>query len=179
MAIGRTARRTVHRGHAGLGVGGAGGGFEGGVFDGVAHGQHEVVPHGFDIHECPAMVEAELAVVGVMDGVAEVQKFRGCADVELHALEHGGHISTGEPQCQLHATGVHGTGPHPLVDGHLGHHLAPPRTNEVRHAGPVDHVPGQQVLARQRGHLAVGHPVEGMDTLHPRQPDTGVTLAGR
>ena len=81
------------------------GGVERRVFDGVAHAEHVVVAHRFHVEQRAAVVQLEFAVPAVVDGVAEVHELRRRADVELHALEDGGHVVALEAQRPLHALG--------------------------------------------------------------------------
>ena len=83
----RRARRPVDRADLRLGVGGDRGGVERRVLDVVAHRADVVRPHRLDVHQGAAVVEVELAVPRVVDGVAEVHELRRRADVELEPLE--------------------------------------------------------------------------------------------
>jgi len=87
MTVGRLAGRTVDGTHLGARVGGYSGCLEGGGLNVVAHAPDVVGAHRFDIEQSTAVVEVELAVPAVVDGVAEIHELRRCADVELQPLK--------------------------------------------------------------------------------------------
>jgi len=112
------------------------------------------------------MVEVEFAVPAVVHGVTEVHELRRGTDVELHALEDGGHVVAFEVQRALHALGVHRAGARPLLDGDLQHFRVAELLDAPGHAGPVDHLPDQEQFGDQHGELLTGQPrVSGM--AHP------------
>jgi hypothetical protein len=139
-------------------VGGHRGGVEGGIFDVVAHAAHVVLAHRLDVEQRPAMVELELAVPAVVDGVAEVHELRRGADVELQALEDRDDVVALVTQRLLHPLGVDRAAAHPLLDGDLQHLLATEITDTPCHPGPVDHLTDQQQLRHQRRELVPGEP---------------------
>lgn len=89
------------------------------------------------------MVEVEFAVPPIVHGVAEIHELRWGADVELQALEDGGHVISHVVQRLLHAPGIDRAGARPLLDRDLHHLLAAERGNAPRHSGPVDQLPDQ------------------------------------
>ena len=66
------------------------GGVEGRVLDVVAHAPHHVFAHREHVGERTAGAEPELAVVAIVELVADVHELVGEADIELEALEDGG-----------------------------------------------------------------------------------------
>ena len=77
MTIRRCPRWAVDGTHPEAGVRRPPCGVERGVFDVVAHGHDEIVPHRLDVHQGPTVVQVEGAVVIVLDGQAEVHELGG------------------------------------------------------------------------------------------------------
>ena len=102
------------------------------------------------------MVEVELTVPAVVNGVAEVHELRRGADVELQALEDGDDVIAGIAQRPLHAPGVDRAGAGPLLDRDLEHFRAAERLDAPSHSGPVDQLADQQELGHQDGQLGAG-----------------------
>ena len=152
-SIRRDARRAVDRSDLGSWIRGGGRGVEGGILDLVAHGEDIVITHGLDIHQGTAMVEPELAVIGVGHGEAEVEELWRRADVELDVLEDGLDRVALEAEGALHPLGVDGAGPLPLIDGDVAHRVGPEGRYQVRHARPVNQVSGEQELRQHGGEL--------------------------
>lgn len=125
----------------------------------MAHAAHVLVAHRFDVEQRAAVVEVKLAVPAVVDHVAEVHELRRGADVELHALEDGGHVVALEFQRALHAFGVDRAGA-VLLDGDLQHLLAAEITDAPCHSGSVDHLADQQELRQQGRELGARQRLE-------------------
>ena len=152
------------RAHLGAGVGRHRGGVERRVLDGVAHPEHVLLAHRLDVEQGAAVVEVEFAVPAVVDGVAEIHELRRGADVELQALEDGGHVVALVVQRLLHAPGVDRAGARPLLDGDLHHLVAAERaectrpSRNGRSAGRSAAVrgPGRPVAHGTIAHIARG-----------------------
>lgn len=130
--------------HLGLGVGGHRGGVERGVLDVVAHALDVVGAHRLDVEQGAAVVEVELAVPAVVDGVAEVHELRRRADVELQPLEDGDDVGALVLQRLLHAPGVQRAGARPFLDRDLQHLGAAEGLDAPGHAGPVDQLADEE-----------------------------------
>jgi G3E family GTPase len=94
-------------------------------------------------NQCGGMVEMELTVPAVMNGIAEVHELRRGADIELQALEDGDDVITGIAQCPLHAPGVDRAGAGPFLDRDLKHPRAAERLEAPSHSGSVDQLADQ------------------------------------
>ncbi len=123
VPIGRYPRRPVDRPDLRPAVGGHRGRVERGILDVVAHAADVVLAHRLDVEQRAAVVEVELAVPAVVDGVAEVHELRRCADVELQALEDRDDVVALVAQCLLHPLRVDRAAAHPLLDRDLQHLL--------------------------------------------------------
>ena len=123
-----------------------------------------------DVHEGPTVVQPELSVVVVGDQIAEVHELGWSADIELQPLEDGLDRVTAEAQGPLHAAGVDGAGPHPLLDGDVPHAVAPEGGDEMGHAGPVDQMAGQQIFRSQERQLLLRKLPGTFDVRHCRSP---------
>ena len=140
--VGGDAGRPVHGAHAQLRIRRPPGRVERGVLDVVAHRDDRLLAHRLDVHQRPAVVQVERAVVVVLHGHAEVHELGRCADVELHALEGDLDRVPFEAEEPLHAPRVDRARTHPLVDGHVGHH-AETLVHHERHPRPVDEMARQ------------------------------------
>ena len=156
MPVRRNPRRAMDGTHLRSRIGRHRGGVECRIFDGVAHTEDVLVAHRLYVQQRAAVVELELAVPAVVDGVAEVHELRRSADIELQALEDGGHVVALEVQRPLHALGVDRAGAGPLLDGDLHHLVAAELLDAPGHAGAVDHVSDQQQLGNQHSQLLAG-----------------------
>ena len=139
----------MDRPYPGVAVGGDRGRVERRVLDVVAHRDHELGTHRLDVHQRAAVVEPELAVIVIDDPIAEIHELGRGPDVELQSLEDGLDRVPGEPECPLHPRRVERARPHPLVDGDVAHPVPAERPDQVGHACPVDHVPGEEVLGHE------------------------------
>ena len=124
----------------------------------MAHAEDVVVTHRLHVEQRAAVVEVEFAVPAVVQGVTEIHELRRSTDVELQALEDGGHVVAFEVQRPLHAPGVDRAGARPLLDGDLQHLFVAELLDAPGHAGAVDHVPDQQQLGDQNRQLLTGQP---------------------
>jgi hypothetical protein len=135
--------------HPSVCVGGDGRRVEGRILDVVAHASDEALAHGLDVHQRAAVGQPELAVAGVGDTIAEVHELMWGTDVELDALEDGRDVVPREAERALHALGVDGARPQPLVDRHVTHRVRAVATQDLRYARPVLKMTGQHVFARE------------------------------
>ena len=119
------------------------------------HIERDVVrAHRLDVHQRAAVVELELAVPRVVDGVPEVHELRRRADVELEPLEDRHHVGRPRSRAPAASAGCRsGDAAGPLLDRDLRHLLAPERGDAPRHAGAVDQLADQQQLGQQDGQL--------------------------
>ena len=83
MPVRRHPGRAVDWAHLRARIGRDSGGVERRILDGVAHSEHVVVAHRFDVQQCAAVVQMKFAVPAVVNGVAEVHELGRSADVEL------------------------------------------------------------------------------------------------
>src|SRR5271168_711318 len=141
MPVGRNPGRTVDGTHLRSRVGRYRCGVERRILDGVAHTEDVLVAHRLHVEQRTAMVEVELAVPAVVNGVTKIHELRRSANVELQTLENGGHVDALVVQSALHAFGVDRAGAGPLFDGDLHHLFATELLDAPRHARAVDHVP--------------------------------------
>ena len=171
LPVGGQAGWPMDRTHLGLGIGGHRGGVEGGVLDVVAHALHIVRAHRLNIEQSAAVIEMELTVPAVMNGIAEVHELRRGADIELQALEDGDDVITGIAQCPLHAPGVDRAGTGPLLDRDLKHPRAAERLDTPSHSGTVDQLAYQQEFRHQDGQLSAGQcGIAALRLAHPSKP---------
>ena len=83
MPVRREPGRAVDGTHLRARIGCDRGRVEGRVLDGVAHAEDVIGTHRLDIEQRPAVVEMELAMPAIVNGVAEIHELGRCPDVEL------------------------------------------------------------------------------------------------
>jgi hypothetical protein len=156
MPVGRNPGRAVNGTHLRSRICCHCGRVEGRVLDGVAHSEDVLVAHRLHVQQRAAVVEVELAVPAIMDGVTEIHELGRRTDVELQALEDRRHVIALVVQRPLHALGVDRAGAGPFLDGNLHHLVTAKLLDAPGHAGAVDHVSDQQELGHQNRQLLAG-----------------------
>ena len=158
MPIHRRPGRAVDGSHLRMRVGRHRGGVERRILDGVTHPEDELVAHRLHVEQRTAMVQVEFAVPTVVQRVTEVHELWRRTDIELQALEDGGHVIAFVVQRLLHALGVDRACTRPFFYGDLQHFLVAELLDAPGHAGAVDHVPDQQQFGNQDRKLRTGQP---------------------
>src|SRR4029453_15175846 len=152
---------------------------ERGILDGVTHGPHRRLAVLLDLEQRAAAHQPEVAARLALEVVVHVHVLMREADVELEALEDRPDAVAGEPEEALHAPGVDGARPHPLLDRDRLARLGTDLEVHVGERAAVQEMAEQHVLAadhRQLGArqlLEEPHAAEEQDTRAPRNEMRG------
>src|ERR1700737_4973761 len=115
MSVRGYAWRTVDRSHLCPWVGGHSRRIECGVFDRVTHAPHVVRTHRLHVHQRAAVVEVELAMPPVVNGVPKIHELRRSSDIRLQPFEERDDVVAFEVQRLLHPPGTDRTRGRPLL----------------------------------------------------------------